>query len=241
MEKRIVTIGLCFLCAVAIFAQDSADAIASKARFFATGEQQRVVATLTVELGAEKKIRELELFYFTSPGSDKLLARIVSPAFLREMKVLLVTSEGRSDTWIKTSQGVKRLGLGSKGESLFQSDFLTSDFNIQEAGWSFSKNDGVDGFRIIERRSERSDDYFLQRLYLRAVDFVVARRDYIDSAGIVARSYVVTEWEPGAGVSGRPARIDLVKNKSKGLSYFEIIEIHAEDRLPEGLFSPGSL
>jgi len=241
MGKRVVTLCFSLSCACVLFAQNSADAIASKARFFATGEQQRVVARLTVELGAEKKMRELELFYFTSPGSDKLLARIISPAFLREMKVLLVTSDGRSDTWIKTSQGVTRLGLGSRGESLFQSDFLTSDFNIPEAGWSFSKNDGVDGFRIIERRSERSDDFFLQRLYLRAVDFVVARRDYIDSAGMVARSYVVTEWEPGAGVSDRPARIDLIKSKSKGLSYFEIIEIHAQDRLPEGLFSPGSL
>jgi len=241
MEKRIVTLGLCFLCVAAIFAQDSADAVASKARFFATGEKQRVVAKLTVELGAEKKFRDLELFYISSPSSNKLLARIISPAFLREMKVLLVTSEGRSDTWIKTSQGVKRLGLGARGESLFQSDFLTSDFNIPEGGWLFSKNDGEDSCRIIERRGERSDDYFLQRLYLRDTDFLVARRDYIDSAGVVIRSYVVTEWVAVAGLSGRPARIDLIKNKSKGLSYFEIIEIHAEDRLPEGLFSPGSL
>lgn len=241
MEKRIVTLGLGFLCAVAVFAQDSADVLSSKARFFSAGEKQRVVAKLTVELGTEKKLRELELFYFTSPSSNKLLARIVSPAFLREMKVLLVTSEGRSDTWIKTSQGVKRLGLGARGESLFQSDFLTSDFNIPDIGWSFSKNDGVDDFRVIERRSERSEDFFLQRLYLRGTDFLVARRDYIDPAGVVIRSYVVTEWLPEAGGSDRPARIDLVKNKSKGLSYFEIVQIHAEDRLPEGLFSPGSL
>ena len=241
MEIRIAGVCILLLCAAGLPGQESADALAQRARFFSAGEKQRIAATLTVEAGAEKKIRELELFFLSSAGSDKLLARILSPAFLREMKILLNSSGGQWNTWIKTSQGVKRLGTGSRGESLFQSDFLTSDFIIPQSGWTFGSEDGSTGFRMLKRNGERGEDFISQSLYLRAADSVVARRVFFDAEGTAIREYSVVDWEAVPGSSDRPARIELVKRPSKGRSILDIGGVFTEERIPEGLFLPGSL
>jgi len=241
METRIVAAWALLLLAARLPAQESADSLAQKARFFSAGEKQRIAATLTVELGTEKKIRELELFFLSSAGSDKLLARITAPAFLREMKVLLNSSGSQWNTWIKTSQGVKRLGTGTRGESLFQSDFLTSDFIIPQTGWIFEGDDRSTGFRILKRNGERGEDFRTQHLHLRTADSVIVRRVFYNAEGTAIREYTVVDWESISGSADRPARIELVKHPAKGRSVLDIRGVFTEERFPEGLFLPGSL
>lgn len=241
MERRLISVCLILLLSIGLYAQESADAVAQKARFFSTGETQRIVAKLTVELGAEKKLRDLELLYLSSAGTDNLLARVVSPAFLREMKVLLVSSGGQWNTWIKTSQGVKRLGSSARGEALFQSDFLTSDFIIPQSGWGFARDDGSTGVRVLIRTGVRGEDFKQQKLYLRTIDSVVIKRSYYDAEGKLIREYNVVEWEAMRGTAERPAKIELSKNSLKGRSFLEIVSISTDEQIPEGLFLPGSL
>ncbi len=241
MARRIVLIFIHLIMCIGINAQETADVVAQRARFFSAGERLRISAKLSVELGPEKKIRELEMFSLSSSGEDKLLARVVSPAFLREMKVLLISSGGQWDTWIKTSQGVKRLGTGTRGEALFQSDFLTSDFIIPHNGWTFSAEDNLNGLRVLSRNGERGDDFAMQKLFLRSIDSVVTKRLFFDGKGMLLREYSVVSWEAMSGVGDRPSRIELLKSASKGRSTLEILGVFTEERLPDGLFQPGSL
>lgn len=241
MERRIIAICIALLLGAGLSAQESADALAQKARFFSSGEKQRILAKLSVELGSERKLRDLELLYLASTTTDKLLARVVSPAYLREMKVLLIASGDQWNTWIKTSQGVKRLGTGTRGEALFQSDFLTSDFMIPKSGWVFTSDDGSSGLHVLTRNGESGEDFKLQKLFLRATDFVVAKRSFFGTDRKLIREYNVVAWETISGSADRPARIEISKFPSKGRSFLEIVDVFSDEHIPEGLFLPGSL
>jgi hypothetical protein len=239
--KRIGMAAAAILLCAGLAAQDGADALARAAAFFSTGSSHRVTAELTVQLGKESKKRELELNISHLEGIERLLAKVTSPAFLREMKVLQKSSGDVRDTWIKTSQGVRRLGQGSKAEALFQSDFLTTDFLIQAQGWTLSAQDGKDGMRALERTGQKGEDFARQRLYLRSADLLVARREFLDASGAVIRALDILGWVDEGGFA-RPAKIELRKGaKPDSYSILEIRSVESGLKLPEGLFAPGNL
>jgi hypothetical protein len=240
--KRIgLAMSAILICASALAAQDGADALARGAAFFSSGSSHKVTAELTVRLGKESKKRELELNISQSEGTERLLAKVTSPAFLREMKVLQKSSGDVRDTWIKTSQGVRRLGQGSKAEALFQSDFLTTDFLIQAQGWTLSAQDGKDGMRALERPGQKGEDFARQRLYLRSADLLVARREFLDASGAVVRVLDTLGWVDEGGFA-RPTTIELRKSaKPDSYSVLEIRSVESGVKLSEGLFAPGNL
>jgi hypothetical protein len=233
-------LSLPFAALLAEAAAGEADELAAKAVFFSTRPSMRVEASLSVVMGKESKKRELELLFSSKKGSSRLLARVVSPAFLREMKVLQVSSEKGDDTWIKTSQGVKRIGRGSKPEALFQSDFLTSDFSLPAGGWRASVMDGNDGMRVIERDGLKGEGFAFQRLSLRGEGLLVSKREFLDVDGKTLRAYEVLEWKAEDGLE-RPVRIELRTRKEENHSLLEVTKLDGKADLPDGLFSPGAL
>jgi hypothetical protein len=240
MEKRNILIALFAACVSLVFAEQSPDQIAQSASFFSTRQSQKISATLEVQLGKERKERELELCFQASDAAKKLLARVTAPAFLREMKVLQISAADASDTWVKTSQGLKRLSTGSRGEALFQSDFLTTDFSVPTSGWRFSPRDGENGSRVLERDGSAAEGFTTQRLFLKPGSSVVEKREFLDASGVAQRVYRVTEWR-GSGETAIPVRIELEKVGGKGLSSLTIKELQESPVFPAGLFAPGGL
>ncbi len=240
MEKTLSAFFLILFALVSIEAQDSADEIARRAVFFAASDSLRVEASLRLDLGSEKKERTLELNFSRKTGSERLFVRIKEPTFLREMKVLQISNSGKSDTWVKTSQGVRRLGTGLRGESLFQSDFITTDFHIPTKGWSLAFMDDPQGLRVLERVADAGLDYATERLYLRSSQYVVEKREFLDASGKALRVFSVSDWQLKEGIP-RPTKIAIIKPGSKKMSTLEVVSVDEGISLPDNLFSPGSL
>ena len=218
----------------------SADTIARQARFFSVSDKILMTALLTIESGNDSRERNLELALLRTATEEKMLVRITAPAFLREMKILLISSRTRNDTWIKTSQGIRRLAGSSRGEALFQSDFLTSDFRIPEGNWQFSTNIQRPGSIILQRPGGSGDDYSLERLYLRESDRLVEQREFLDREGKVTRTYIVSSWTSDSeGI--RPDRIELTKPANSNRSYLQFNSDSIKKEFSENIFTPGSL
>lgn len=240
--ERILRLALTLLLIVPVtaHAQDSANAIASEAVFFSNQPAMTVMALLTVSRGREGKTRDLRLDFISEGDSDKLLVRVTAPAFLRNLKVLMVAKDGSSRTWIKTSQGTRRLSSGSRGEALFQSDFLSSDFIIPDGGWRFPTDKFEEGLLVLERDGSSAEGFASQRLFLRESDKVIVRREFLDKSGTATRSYAVSAWSDVGG-SSVPSKIELTLAGVSNQSLMEVSSIDTAPAFPKGLFLPGGL
>lgn len=96
------------------------------------GKAERVEYSAVMEITAArgKKTRKIEIFREqTADNEFKLLAQVVYPTFLNNMKLLIIHEDNTESKWMKTSRGVRTIADSGRDEQLFDSDLSSEDLN----------------------------------------------------------------------------------------------------------------
>ncbi len=242
-----LTAALCLL-AGAAFAEpsssDEAGLLLSSATIF--GASPRMIARLEMRIGGggADREREIELSIDRGSGTTKTLARIISPAFLGDMKFLKVAQPGQADSqWIKTSRGVRRLGDGNRFERIFGSDFTAEDFGtIGASGFDLSRDFARDTATedVVAARPRHAAPYALRLIYIARLGGLVTRMEYLDAAGRVLRRYSVAKVE-GAGAEAVPSEARMEDLSTGATTSLKILSLKTPAAIAERVFKPGNL
>jgi hypothetical protein len=227
--------------AVAAAGQSAAE-IYDSAWLFMKTPQASMVFTMTIHDSQGERSRGVQAYLRESPSASKMLARVISPAALGNMKFLRVaTGGGAGQLWVKTSRGVRRVAAGADGEKLFGSDFTVEDFSVNTSADSRVQ-------RLEDRES--ADSIVLQVvptgkaaqriMTIDRASRLVSQVDFMDAAGAVTRAYRVLEWGEADGI--RFPRKARMEDRSKGSwTLLEITQFDAKAAVPDGLFNPAGL
>ena len=99
-------------------------------RVLGFGDKFEMTARLDIHSGRTTESRTVEVFFDgTAEHGHRLMAQVVHPPFLRNMRVLTLSENEAQTTWIRTSRGIRRVGDRGDNERIFDSDFLISDFS----------------------------------------------------------------------------------------------------------------
>lgn len=158
------------------------------------GMADRIVYTAEMDIHTPRgsKTRRIEIYREQADhASYRLLAQVVFPAFLTDMKLLIISEDDRVSRWMKTSRGVRSIADSGRVEQIFDSDMDTDDltdirselFNV------LLKEDTADSY-VIEA-VEKSSGY-TRVITIDKETSLISRVDYYDVQG---RLYKVYELE----------------------------------------------
>ena len=224
-------------------AAGSPDDLLASAKLFADSSTIKATIEMSIARRDGTKARTLELFMSVpGDGSAKALARVKSPEFLRNMKMLkLRDAAGKSDTWIKTSQGVRRIAEGGADEPLFDSDFTAADLGGFDRGrFTARALESEDGLAWLSALPTRGSEWAELRIGLERDTRLIARIDYILKDGSVGKRYRLLErQELGGSVSTRSCAMENLKKGS--VTTLTITGMELDAAIPDSVFSKGSL
>ncbi len=206
------------------------------------GAFDAVSASLTMRIERVSGTRErgMELFYRRNGKASDVLAQVVSPAFLSNMKFLRKDAgNGSIELYLKNSSGVRRV-VGDRGdEALFDSDFRTGDFMASH----------IDKARVVEESAEiivleiqpgGKAAFSARRLTLRSADLFLLSFEELDQAGRLVRRYRVVEFGEAEGKSY--ARLSVMELPDRNQrTWLEVTGINTAPRFGASLFSRMSL
>jgi hypothetical protein len=224
-------------------ALSSADDLLASAKLFADASTIKATIEMSIARRDGTKARTLELFMsLPGDGSAKALARVKSPEFLRNMKMLKIRdTAGKSDTWIKTSQGVRRIAEGGADEPLFDSDFTADDLSGFDKGRFRARAlEAADGLAWLSAVPTKGSDWAELRIGLELDTRLIARIDYISKDGSVGKRYRLLErQELGGSVSTRSCAMENLKKGS--ITTLSITGMELDTGIPDSVFAKGSL
>ncbi|MFW5789365.1 MAG: outer membrane lipoprotein-sorting protein [Spirochaetota bacterium] len=192
------------------------------------------------------KARTIELSVEQGEHGHKALAHVVAPAFLSRMKYLTIGSENRTDQWIATSRGVRRLAGSAREERLFDSDFVVDDFTPpREDEYEVRElpDRELDGelCRVLEVLPRGiSTGYARRVVFVSAADRILVRAEYYSASDELVRLF---ELHERTTVDGEPfPRRATMQTVSSGTSTEIVLgEITTDEPIPARVFNRGNL
>lgn len=215
---------------------DDAAAILRQISLLGSFDTVSAKLNMRIERPGTTRERGLELFYRRQSSASDVLARIISPSFLSNMKFLRKESgPNQVELYLRNSQGVRRI-LGDRGdEPLFDSDFRTADFMMSSQ----------DSARIVNRTAEliiveippaKPGNGTAKRLHLRPSDYFLLAFEELDNSGRVLRTYRVTAF--GTSSAGDYARQSVMEIPGKDQrTWLDVQQISPGVTLADSLFS----
>ncbi len=232
---------LFFLPLSALVAQDRAAAYLEQAHLLGTAERLRVDAQLAITTSRGTQQRGIEAYLEQRGEGSAIFAQVQSPAFLRNMKFLVLRQDSqREDVWLRTSHGVRRVAAGDGDTAVFNSHFLVRDFSfVQPLDFHLSIVSESDDAVVIEARDPR--DLEDTRLYtINPGSGLVHGVEYLDAAGGVARRFTVMEViSEGTVVIPRVARMEDLRSGESTTITISRYELPAT--IPSRIFNRGNL
>ena len=238
-------VAVLFVLAVSMLGAQESDPFSrlSSAHIFGTGTSVEAAADLQIFEASGQTTRGIEL-YLQREGSlrTRMLAQVVSPAFLRNLKLLTITEGANSTTWMKTSQGTRRLGSGGGDQAVFSSHFRAGDFeNLNREDYRFAfvpDMRSAPSNTAIEAEDFRNES--LRRVYeIDSATGSFVRIRYFDDSELV-REYQVLEFGSFDGATV-PARARMDDYRAGGHTILVVQEYDADARIPARMFNPASL
>lgn len=218
----------------------------ARARLFGSDERYALSIGLSIDEGGDKKERRIEVRAAQGTGDSYLLAAVVEPSFLSNMKYLRVKKEGAaSQQWLKTSRGVSRVAGSGSGERVFGSHFTPEDFgDIDPSGFSLSFDDAGEGsaglVRIAAVPVAAAFSYRKKIISIDTVTLLIVSVEYLDAKGNRLREYRLEET---ALVEGKvyPRRAVMRDLRSGGSTTLTVSRVERNPSLPARLFNPAGL
>jgi len=191
------------------------------------GTAERAVYLTEMEIFTTKgsKTRNLTIYKETD-GKDvfRLMAQVTSPAFLTNMKLLVVKDGQQELRWMKTSRGVRSIAVSGRKEQIFDSDMDTEDLvDIESSLFTISLKEDY-GETVSLMAIEKATGYSRIITMDRNTDLII-HIDYYDSENILYKTYHLLESSPIEGyVFPKKGRISSIKeNTSTELTFLSIV------------------
>lgn len=237
MYKRFL-IFLYILCSTGFHAFADIDATTIIKQITLLGPFESVSAEfrMIIERPNGTKERSVELFYRRQAGANDVLARVVSPAFLQNLKFLRrEVSTGAVELYMRNSQGVRRV-LGDRGdEALFDSDFRTTDFMPSPLSQAVILEEDAE-IMVLETRLISMGSSTIRRMKIRKSDFLLLSFEEYDSNGKMTRRYSVNNLGTIDGhVYARQSVMEIPGSRQR--TVLEVTKITPNPRLGDALFS----
>jgi hypothetical protein len=200
--------------------------------------------TMQIETTQGQKERKLEVYINREEDESKLLAQIVHPSFLRNMKFLNHRDKnGREDTWLKTSQGVRRLSTANKSEPLFGSDFTVEDlsyFDTSELQLELIESAGDDIHHLIKATPlSRHSSYSYKVIYIDKGSGIVARVDFYRDKNLYKQYELIEFREINDKLYPVLCRMENFAQDSRTTLFVDHIDI--VNAIPGRVFNKGNL
>jgi len=210
------------------------------------GNAPHIILTATMEIKSSRgdKTRTLEIYISQDEEVSKILAQVVSPPFLRDLKFLTHQyADGSDDKWVKTSRGVRRLAEGNYGEALFDSDFTVEDLSrIDPSRFDLEIADtgASSGLRKIKAVPTYKDPDYSYKVFNIEVQTGMLTGADLFRDGKLIKAYTLVERQ---AIDGELyPLVCKMEDYEKGTSTILRIEkVSIEDSIPERLFNRGSL
>lgn len=243
MRQTVLVLAMVGLFGVATHA-DSHDVLREAALF---GRFETLQARIEMEIHDRGvKRRTIELSVEQNEDGHKALAHVVAPAFLSRMKYLTVGTGNRTDQWIATSRGVRRLAGSAREERLFDSDFVVDDFTPpREDEYAVRElpDRELDGepCRVLEVIPRGiSTGYARRVVYVSEAARILVRAEYYSASDELVRLF---ELHERTIVDGAPfPRRATMQTVSSGTSTEIVLgEITTDEPIPARVFNRGNL
>jgi hypothetical protein len=209
-----------------------------------TSEFTSVEATMHVRGSRGDQTRRLEVFIHREPdGDSRILAQIVWPAFLTNMKFLVHgEADGGQERWMKTSRGVRRLSNANVGDSVFNSDFTVEDFSyLDEGDYEFSYAPDRDGLTVVRAElREPAGDVHTKVFRIDGEAELIREIDYLGQTGRVVRRYRTISTQRVSGIE-YPQHVEMTNLADGTSTSIQIDRIDVTRRLPARLFNRAGL
>lgn len=195
-----------------------------------------------VERGGEKDRRMTVAVEQTDAGSS-MLARIVHPAFLSNMKYLRVQKTGSAvQQWLKTSRGVMRVTGSGAGERIFGSHFTVEDFGeTTEAEFELSVEEIGSGVSVIAAvPRDRNRGYRRKLVSADRSTGLITGVKYLDDNGKPVRTYTLEETQSIDGTI-YPKRAVMRDERTGETTTLSIETVERPSAFPSRLFNPAGL
>jgi len=244
MRNRAWWILACLLMAAQASAQ-SADQLLNELSLFGSARFISMQVQMDLTLANGTKSRTLDVFIRRERVRTRGLSHVVSPGFLSSMKFLSLHEGGQESSWIKTSDGVRRLTDANGSERIFDSDFRAEDFmtvSVSRFSFAFLPDASIDGLPciVIEARPRDAAGYARKLFYIGKADLSLRGMDYLDSQGQLLRRYRMTASQSLAG-STAPLTAEMVDLRAGTSTTLKVLKADVETPLPDSLFSRGTL
>ncbi|MFW5744298.1 MAG: outer membrane lipoprotein-sorting protein [Spirochaetota bacterium] len=223
---------------------DSHDALRDAALF---GRFETLTARVEMEIHERgMKTRTLELYVEQDDERHRALAQVIAPAFLGRMKYLMIGDARRTDQWIASSRGVRRVAGSAREERLFDSDFVVEDFTPPRDGEYEVRelpDREVDGepCRAFEVAPQGITTGYARRVvYVSATDRILVRAEYYSASDELLRLF---ELHERTTVDGEPfPRRATMQTVGAGTSTEIVLrKVTTDEPIPARVFSRGNL
>lgn len=207
-------------------------------------EYTEVEATMIIHGTRGEQTRRLEiLMHRPQEHESRVLARIVWPGFLTNMKFLIHNNgNGNQEKWMKTSRGVRRLSDANTDEPVFNSDFTVEDFSDltgERYRFAYHRADDPNGIRVVEAR--RTDAASVSKVFYIDPDAKLIRRiDYLDRSGELVRQYRILATQQVAS-HDYPKHAEMRDLESGTSTEIRIESVDVSSRIPSRVFNRAGL
>jgi hypothetical protein len=204
----------------------------------------RIDMGLTLKNGV--KDRTLEVFIRQDDRRMSAMIHVIAPAFLSAMKFLTQRdADGQETSWLKTSQGVRRLSDANGSERVFDSDFRAEDFmaiSARRFALAVLPDAVIDSVpcRTVEARPLSAGGYARKLVYIGATDGSLRGIDFLDAGGRIIRRYRLTATRVLEGGT-YPLTAEMTDLREGTSTALKVDRIDLETALPDALFNKGSL
>lgn len=223
----------------------TAEGILRDSHIFGDAPNLSILATMTIDSGSGTSVRGIEVYVAREERvSVRMLAQVRHPAFLRNMKFLMHRNEdGRTDFWMRTSHGVRRLTGGNRDERLFGSDFTVEDFSYidpSEYRLTLGPSEDAEKYVIDGELRTPAPDHHAKVFFVNRATGLIDRVEYVDSNGTIVKVYELlsTQLTSGRTFPHEALMSDLVAGTSTRLT---IDSVDTAAAIPPRLFNPGAL
>lgn len=241
---KVLLLSLMFMTAPNLLLAEDAAGLLAKAYLFSPSSCYVIRFDMAIQDAGGTKNREVELYMDRRQGHVFSLSRILKPAFMSDMKFLKRSQDGKNDgVWIKTSNGVRRIGEGNKNESVFGSQFTIEDFgSIDDKGFDLSIDDplGTATEAAVSATPNAPTAYARRIIWVDRISGLIMKMEYRDATNRTLRRYSVIRTG-GSGKDLRPIMAKMEDIDGGGATVISLLSYSSPLSLPERLFNPGSL
>lgn len=203
--------------------------------------------TMTIHARNGIKNRTLNVSMVREQDVVKIFMHIIQPAFLHNMKFLTHHySDGREDTWLKTSRGVRQLSDAHSTEKIFDSDFTVEDFSeIDLSDYSLEHffTQEVDDYpcHFIQMTPLlASGDYLRKVVKVDVASHILRGIDFLSTQDENVRTYTLDETQTIRGhLFPLQCTMETLNRSTKTVLRFQRIDI--QSKIPARIFNRGNL